>query len=360
MYQAELLRQRLLPLVGWRVDPKVPINIVLNASESGLFFQDEHPLLMLENIRAFAPDFAGIAGDPFSDWLKTQTEAGIIKGVQRIINERIISRSAKGILDSRMVFSQPVPQTFAPSDGRVVGFEIWPLRSYGVIVRIERIGLTFATNGIVNLRLFHSGSLAPLREIPLNYTRAGQIQWFTLAEPLVLPYLSDTTGSGGVWFLAYERTMQAVLNTDTSQIGLQRFCKVIPFESNLPFATLWDYSQNEKSKVAHGINLQISVVSDFTSFLIDQRAALTDIVSKSVAIHLLREMAFNPSVKISHRESNIRRVELLYEIDGDSTSLKKSGLGYQLDQSIKALQLDWDDIDGAVFKRPAGVKYRTI
>lgn len=360
MYQVDLLRSQLLNLVGWRPDPKVVIDPALIQSESGLFFQDEHPLLTLENIRAFAPDFEGVVGDPFSNWLKTQTEAGIIKGIQRIINDRIISRSAKGILDSRMVFSQPVPQTFAPSDGRVVGFEIWPLRSYGVMVRIERIGMTFVTNGTVNLRVFHSSSLSPVREIPLNYTRAGQIQWFTLAEPLVLPYLSDTTGSGGVWFLAYQRTMQAVLNTDVSQTGLQRFCRIKPFESKLPFALLWDYSHNEKSMAAHGMNLQISVISDFTSFLIDQRSALTDIVSKSVAVHLLREMAFNPSAKISHRESNIRRVELLYEIDGDSTSLKKSGLGYQLDQSIKALQLDWDDIDGAVFKRPKGVKYRTI
>ena len=48
----------LLPLVGWRqaYDPHKAIDSELLQSESGLYFQDAHPLMTLDNIMAVMPE----------------------------------------------------------------------------------------------------------------------------------------------------------------------------------------------------------------------------------------------------------------------------------------------------------------
>ena len=48
----------LMPLVGWMqdYDPERQIAGELTQSESGLYYQQAHPLLTLENIRAIMPD----------------------------------------------------------------------------------------------------------------------------------------------------------------------------------------------------------------------------------------------------------------------------------------------------------------
>ena len=48
----------LTPLVGWRqaYSPLEAIDEELTRSESGLYYQDAHPLLTLNNIKAIVPD----------------------------------------------------------------------------------------------------------------------------------------------------------------------------------------------------------------------------------------------------------------------------------------------------------------
>ena len=48
----------LQPLVGWRqsYNPAEAIDTELLQSESGLFFQDAHPLMTLNNVAAIMPD----------------------------------------------------------------------------------------------------------------------------------------------------------------------------------------------------------------------------------------------------------------------------------------------------------------
>lgn len=76
---------------------------------------------------------------------------------------------------------------------------------------------------------------------------------------------------------------------------------------------------------------------DITNHIISQKVLFADTISKQVAVDLLREFAYNPNFRISRSTQNVSRIELLYELDGDSTSEKKSGLVHKLDLAYKAI-----------------------
>ena len=76
---------------------------------------------------------------------------------------------------------------------------------------------------------------------------------------------------------------------------------------------------------------------------------------------MLREMAFNANVRTNRNSLNASKLDILYELDGDSSSLKKSGLNYQLDNAFKAIELSTEGINRVCLPcKNNGIKYRSI
>ena len=59
-----------------------------------------------------------------------------------------------------------------------------------------------------------------------------------------------------------------------------------------------------------------------------------------MACDMIREMIYNANARINRNEDNIQSGQMLYELDGDSSSYKKSGLVYRLDTALGALKID--------------------
>ena len=60
MVRANDIQDKLLHLIGWEQNydaSDLKISDTLTVSESGLYFQQIHPLLTLQNIACIAPDF---------------------------------------------------------------------------------------------------------------------------------------------------------------------------------------------------------------------------------------------------------------------------------------------------------------
>jgi len=58
---------------------------------------------------------------------------------------------------------------------------------------------------------------------------------------------------------------------------------------------------------------------------------------------------------------SVSKNDILYELDGDSTSLKKSGLGYKLEQVYKSLDVSTRGLDRVCLPcNNGGLKYRTV
>ena len=446
MIRANDIQEKLLHLIGWKQNydtSDLKISEALTISESGLYFQQVHPLLTLQNIACVAPDFKNmvfeeysqkkaysrgnivkyndflykaqqpvidkqpdisseywVETNPFSEWLEDKTKASIQKAIIRYCNEKIAQGTYKTLCENRTLFDGTGRLVDTVKNRKnLVGFEIIPVRAKGVTTKINKIGLQFTEPGEYTLYLMHSSMDAPVKIIKLNKIRKNSIEWFTLND-VYLPYQSEDNDAGGSWYLCYFQSelpegSQAIRkDKDWSKepcnscsrreylawMAWSKYIEVHPFfvneelveavnfndDFNEDFAKqpihLWDAENNQYTyNNNYGLNLEVTISCDITDFIIDQRTLFQDIIAKQVAADMLREFAYNANVRTNRHSINASRPDILYEIDGDSSSMKKSGLSYQLDMAFKAIKLSTEGIDRVCLPcKNNGVKYRTV
>lgn len=439
MLQINKIQNALFNLVGWRqsFDPQFPFPSELTDSESGLYYQDAHPLLTFENIKAIIPPFLTYnypewkdsehykKGDKvryiyrdgqtliervyvaeknnvnkapniseewriynfFYDYLSQQTNGAIATMVQTFLQMKSLKEETKSILERRTFFDGAGRlSAILPNNHKIVGFEIVPVRSLGVTTKIERVGLQFTGGtGTVKLYLFHSSQVDPMQTFEVEYTKTnGGFQWFDLKD-CYLPYISDENNSGGAWYLCYNQDelpegMTAInVSKDwsrepcgTCNIGnleawrlLTKYLQISPFRKQAPttfaeFPEMWDIAENAYTNTQnYGLNCEISIGCDLTDFIIRERGIFATVLQRQVAVNILRSMAMNPDVRVNRNQSNVSRMDILYEIDG-KTDGQKSGLGYELKKAYEALSLDTRGIDRICLScNNHGVKYTT-
>lgn len=428
MYRPDIITQNLLHLLGWRQNYNTAdfaIADTLTQSESGQYFQDIHPLLTLDSVKAIAPDFKSITldtwlettqyrkgdrrsydnvdyrakvdnigkvpetspnewelFDPFNEWLENKTKASILNAVQTFFSDKMIESTAKSILENKILFDGSGRLTdLVQNADRLVGFEITPIRSKGITLKIEKIGTQFKGTGEMKLYLFHSSSPDPVKEITITRTKDGAMEWSTQND-LILPYVSETNDAGGSWFLCYDQreigNMQAIFksrdwsktpcdtcNRDEYQSWSiwSKYLEVHPFRNQIETpgqmpeieTNVYTYDSN------YGLNLQITMECDLTDIITEQRKAFQNVIGLQVASDFIREMAYNPQYRINRTQQNFTRMELLYELDGDSQSPKKSGINYKLNRAMQALKMDTTGINRVCMPcKSEGLRYRTI
>lgn len=443
MVRAIDIQEKLLHLIGWEQNydtSDLKISDALTVSESGLYFQQIHPLLTLQNMSCIAPDFKNmtfeeynaekayskgnivkynellykalqnsvgkqpdieseywVETNPFSEWLESKTKASIQKAISRYCNEKIAQGTYKTLCENRTLFDGTGRLVDVVKNKKnLVGFEIVPIRAKGVTTKINKIGLQFTEPGEYTLYLMHSSMDAPVKIIKLNKIRKNSIEWFSL-DDVYLPYQSDDNDAGGSWYLCYFQSelpegSQAIRkNKDWSKepcgscsrkelLAWQAWSKYIeihPFFVNEELVEavsfnddfnedsekhLWDVDNNQYTyDNNYGLNLEITVACDITDFIIEQRTLFQDIIAKQVAVDMLREFAYNANVRTNRHSVNASRLDILYEVDGDSSSMKKSGLSYQLDMAFKAINISTQGIDRVCLPcKNNGIKYRTV
>lgn len=436
MVRIQEIQEGLLHLIGWRQSYDANDGVVseaLTQSESGLYYQDAHPLLTLQNLQSIAPDFNNISypvhsteetyakgvvvtdsdkhykslkavpeniqitdteywieTNSFSEWLETKTKACITKAINSYVNEKVAKGTYKALCEKKTLFDGTgrIYDTIK-NKNNLVGFEIVPIRAKGVTTKINRIGLQFSEPGDYTILVMHSSLMEPYYQETFTKRIGDNIEWFTPSQELYLPYETDEIDAGGSWYICY---VQSQLPTGSQAIRKSRdwskgpcnecsrheyetwhiwskYLEVHPFYVNeelVPIVgeqvQLWDVENNLYDySTNYGLNLDITVACDMTDFIIEQRQMFTDYLSKSLAIDFLREFAYNPNVRTNRHSINASRPDILYEIDGDSSSMKKSGLSYQLELASKAIQVSTEGIDRVCLPCVNhGIKYRAV
>ena len=436
MVRIQEIQEGLLHLIGWRQSYDANDGVIseaLTQSESGLYYQDAHPLLTLQNLQSIAPDFSNISypvhsteetyakgvvvtdsdkhykslkavpeniqitdtkywieTNPFSEWLETKTKACITKAISCYVNEKVAKGTYKTLCEKKTLFDGTgrIYDTIK-NKNNLVGFEIVPIRAKGVTTKINRIGLQFSEPGDYTILVMHSSLMEPYYQETFTKRIGNNIEWFTPSQELYLPYETDEIDAGGSWYICY---VQSQLPTGSQAIRKSRdwskgpcnecsrheyetwriwskYIEVHPFYVNeelVPVVDeqvqLWDVENNLYDYgTNYGLNLDITVACDMTDFIIEQRQMFTDYLSKSLAVDFLREFAYNPNVRTNRHSINASRPDILYEIDGDSSSMKKSGLSYQLELASKAIQVSTEGVDRVCLPCVNhGIKYRAV
>ena len=435
MIRIKDLNEQLLHLVGWQQSydtSEVKLSDNLTQSESGMYFQQVHPLLTLPNLMSIAPDFKNTnfpehdANSPykegvvvtledryyksikdvpvnteitndefwietnlFSEWLEDKTKASIIKLINKFINMKLADKASKSLIENKTLFDGTGRLTnLATNRNRFVGFEVDTVRSKGVTVKINKIGLQFTRPGKYKVYILHSSCDTPVYSFEFEKLKSNSIEWFKPKEDILLPYESQEIDAGGSWYIGY---LQSDLPENSQAINRDRdwstkpckgcsrqeflawqawskYIEVHPFyvdENQLlgedeqmyfdPEIMNFTYDAN------YGINLDVSVYCDLTDFIIKQKQLFQDVIAKQVAVDFLREFAYNPNVRTNRRSINASRTDILYELDGDSSSMKHSGLNYELDLALKALNFSTQGLDRVCLPCVNhGLKYRTV
>lgn len=435
MIRIKDLNEQLLHLVGWQQSydtSEVKLSDNLTQSESGMYFQQVHPLLTLPNLMSIAPDFKNtnfpehdanssykegvvitledkyyksikdvpanteitnddywIETNLFSEWLEDKTKASIIKLINKFINMKLADKASKSLIENKTLFDGTGRLTnLATNRDRFVGFEVDTVRSKGVTVKINKIGLQFTRPGKYKVYILHSSCDTPVYSFEFEKLKSNSIEWFKPKEDILLPYESQEIDAGGSWYIGY---LQSDLPENSQAINRDRdwstqpckgcsrqeflawqawskYIEIHPFyvdENQLlgedeqmyfdPEIMNFTYDAN------YGINLDVSVYCDLTDFIIKQKQLFQDVIAKQVAVDFLREFAYNPNVRTNRRSINASRTDILYELDGDSSSMKHSGLNYELDLALKALNFSTQGLDRVCLPCVNhGLKYRTV
>lgn len=421
------IQDKMLHLVGWKQSydlSDIMLSSNLTQTESGMYFQQIHPLLTLDNLRSIAPDFQNFnwqvhdankaykSGEvvrvndslykaiqdvptetdildseywsetnPFSEWLEEKTKASIVKLVNKFINMKLADKATKSLIENKILFDGTGRLTNKIENrNKLVGFEIDTVRSKGVTVKIDKIGLQMTEPGSYTLYIFHSSNPEPIYTLTFEKTKANSLEWFKPKDDILLPYESTNTDAGGSWYLVYKQSelpenAQAIYKDRDWSTGpckacsrseflayqaWSRYIEVHPFyisedEEFDPDIMNFTYDKN------YGINLEVSAYCDLTDFIIKQRAMFQDVLSKQVAIDFLREFAYNPNVRTNRHSINASKLDILVELDGDSNSMRQSGLSYELDIALKALSISTQGLDRVCLPCVNnGIKYRSI
>lgn len=257
MYREIDFQDCLSGLVGWRqnVNPDYPtLPPALIASASGLYFQDEHPLVNIENIdqadknydKFNFPAYSGAT--PYSEgnrvryltnnevyesiqdantghlptdpvwWIEVSllaqkldqiTRAAATKLLSRIFVDKKLNEVTKSIFENIQLFdgsgsllNKEVKQS------RFVGFEIFLKDNRDVLTVIRKLGTQFSQiNPAFPLYIYHSSQVAAIFQIDVALTKALSFEWTKLLDddnnPILFKYLDEEFSPGGCFYVGY-------------------------------------------------------------------------------------------------------------------------------------------------------------
>lgn len=253
MYDILTIQTSFRKLIGWRgsFDTDMPvINSDLKTTNSGLYFEDAHPLVTLENIDATFQNIDGnmygvyVAGTSYAigamirynlityigltaanqghtpntsttNWqplinsmLQNLCDTATVNMLNRFINDRQLQGANKALIDSLNLFDgDGSPQNMIINEARFVGFE-FKVRNYvGLAASIKRISLQFTQiQPTLRIYLFHSSQQTAIKTFDITTTKVNSSEWFVPVDFDINFSKYSKNDTGGRWYLGYFET----------------------------------------------------------------------------------------------------------------------------------------------------------
>ena len=396
MYNATTIKAGLLGLIGWRQNLNstgTQLKSMLT-SDSGLWFNDVHPLCSFENLESIAKSFsrytvadwdnstAYVIGafvtessktyrcilahtnqavtetaywretNLFTEWLRDFTESAIVETVQDWVTTKTNLKTATNLLERNELFiaSGNTTNDLQTKTNKTVGLEIVPLKSKSIKVKISQIGLQFDTDQTITVRLKESGKMTDFKNVAVAYTATGGVQWFDVTD-------WELDGNKSYWICYDEdgisgNAVNGVKEYQFHAQGRQTFpsakwFKATAFRNNVTLSgsSPLDLSDNEYLLDTNfGLNLRLSVQCDYTDLITEQKDLFKTAIWKKVGVKVLQILAYNPDARLNRNQSNIDFTQIQFEINGDSRG-KKQGLLHDYQEALKAISFDSSGVD---------------
>lgn len=380
MFDNTRAKECLKGLIGWKdhydTGKIPPLSADLKTSETGEYYQEKHPALRLDLIKATLPENRDL-----EEFLQETEDAAITEILNDLLEKKAVTRTAKTIAANDIIYnSEGWANDLILNESRFVGVRFRVKHSIGLKAVINRLALQFnqAQNGL-ELYLFHSHKAKFLAKIQYNTTQGGQFNWIEVNQAL---YADDQDLSGGSYYLGYYQddiTGQAVqykkldwangyCGTCDGGVAQARYLSVAKYVQMQPF-----YVPNQSLPANNddmfnpediiqtndnnwGFNFNISINCDLTNFWCDNRRSLKNVLAQRVTIKILRTIQF--SQQINYVEEQLKTM-IIRDLEGDKET-KYINLFQKYERAVKALNFDMSSInkDCLPCDRNSGVSYQ--
>ena len=303
-------------------------------------------------------------------------EASVSKVVQTVLATSAINLDAKNILaEAPLLTGAGYIKDTILNNNNLVGMIIEQKAVKGVSLKINRIGFQSTNTGTIPLYIYHSSSATPVKTITLTKNTANSFEW-SVQNDLILSNYSY--GPGGYWIIAYNQNdlqnigsqaikMPVNLNQACATVvtSAGRFIDVVAFSvDNSTFdGKLWDQNNNiYHTDTNFGLNLDISVVCDFTEIFTGHKNEFVNLIKLQFAVDMLREYIYNANARVNRTAAIASRADVVYALDGDSSKFsRRSGLAYDLEKAYNAFMINTKGFNTRCLPcNRQGVKYKSI
>lgn len=391
MYNAATIQDEFITLVGWRKDndPSATLNPYgdLLTSDSGFYFNDQHPLLTMDTIMSIAPKFSTFTysawsaltsysrGDivtsggnyyasvvngnlnnavgtatkwrqttPASEWLRNKTIAGITKAIDDWVGIKFDRKTANNLLANKNVLTAPGIDTELIGDtDYYCCWRVVPSNLGGLVFSIDRIALQMQGSQSVSVKLWKNGSDTEIESVTVAGDGTSDVIWVDAGWELE---------PGNFYYFGFSRNgltatpINSIASVDRYAWAYNRFPGTLPYAEVAAFNHAgpgqdgWDdVSSIVTNQNSYGINMSMSVRCDYTQMLIDHKLLFKSVIAKRVAIDMLRELMYNPNARINRNEANIDPLTVKIDIDGHPNG-RKDGISLEYEQSLKTITFD--------------------
>lgn len=323
----------------------------------------------------------------FSEWLENKITSSTLKALRTYFTEKMSSGTARSLLDNKILYDGTGRLTdLSKNTNSLVGFELTQVRSKNATIKINKIGLQMTQPGTYNLYIMHSSQEQPIKTIQVTKVKANSLEWKVI-DDVYLPCAGDAS-DGGSYYIVYDQKelpegSSAIYKSMDWSAGpcptcsrqqvsswqtMSKYVQVQPFKVNSHWTglnkSLWDVADNQYMYSDNfGINLDLSIMCDFTNFFVTHKYEFENLILKQFTIDMFKEFINNPNARVNRNSMIAAKGELQYELDGEAGGFGKqpSGLMYEYKKTLKALSVDMKMIDR--FCMPCknnGVRYGTI
>lgn len=345
MYNHSQIRTGLYGLVGLRqslITEYAIVSAANLATSSGMYFQDYHSLVNVENLKNVAPE--GLSDADFNTWFADLVKGSVVKNVNFIMQR--FRPQTKSLFENLRLFNYAsvfdTPLTL--TGNAFVGYEIELCHADNIMVVLNSIGLMFDGADTFNVYVFHSSQSNPIYTIEV--TPEANIEAWE-AQTSELEHITDTY-VGGKFYIGYlQQDLTATpINREWNEANVQETAKLFSITpmtvSGHATATMFDMDDIDYTSDTYGLNFAFTAWNNVTKQIITQKAAFTNVIGYGVAVDILTMIANSTRDNAIKKETrDLAIVELNTEL----------GLKKKLEDEIKVVHIDLAGLDPLTLKK---------
>lgn len=331
MFRADKIKTSFAGLVGWRQSTLSGSDTITEANlatASGLYFQDTNPgLISVNNIKSTQEDTA-ISAPNLNTLLTNMYVDCVNDTLSRVIENRASNFKSYNLYPYEKAFSE----TITPN-GRFVGFRIESYGGMDLLTKINFLELSFDAAVTFNVYLFNSNLKTAIQTQSVT-TVAGQSKIQAIDWNLT----DDATYKGGVFYIGYfESDLSGAKAYDRSfeRSNVKVSTSIIDIEAvNVGCTgTVLDVEDVEAQSYSGGLNIGITISTDFTELLIRNKTYFARAIQLAMAEKCL--ILYKNSMRANRNERLLNAID--FELFGNP-ELKIEGLNQKLEREINTIR----------------------